>query len=81
MRTNRWFQGLTYKTTYVSQQAIEDIIAKEVGLTPNKFYHQCILDIMTSDKWAYPNANLNDAFPHIKPMGVEEFVKKWWTVQ
>ena len=69
--------GKSFDTTYIPKQTLEDINAKEASPW-ERFGAQIALEILTNKQWAYTTANLNDSFPEIQPMGVEEFVKRWW---
>jgi hypothetical protein len=43
-----------------------------------KFWAQCFLEILTKNRLGYEGMSLNQACPHIRPVGTEEFLKKWW---
>lgn len=39
---------------------------------------QFCIEMVASDRLGSPDANLNDLCPQVKPMGIEEFLQKWW---
>ena len=71
--------GKPFDVTYLSKEKLNEIIADPSTPLLSKYVTQCYLEIAQSTIWDYPNANLNDRFPEVQPMSVEEFLKTWWT--
>ena len=79
LRVLTGFVGKPFDATYTPKEVYEGIIAKEIEPSWTKFSAQGCLEIVTHQQGPYTGSNLNDAFPEIRPVRVEEFLKKWWT--
>lgn len=60
----------------VRENSVEEMetVAKEVG--GKRFYNQVRVELAKGS--GVVGDELNKAFPHIRPVGVKEFVTKWW---
>ena len=69
--------GTKFDVTYLSQSDLE---ARLVPNPPNamaNIFTECMLEV-TRGRFDFKDLNLNALFPDIKPMGLEEFLQKWW---
>lgn len=75
-------EGHKFEVTYISEQQLEqqlaEINSKTEGWSFERLYVQYLLTLIQTDLLAHESANLNDACPHIQPMDVEGFMRKWW---
>ncbi|QIW96198.1 hypothetical protein AMS68_001716 [Peltaster fructicola] len=60
----------------IRENSIAELQALADSNPQARFYNQ--VRIAIDDGWALVNPDLNKAFPHIKPVTMEEFVDKWW---
>ena len=73
-----WLVGTTFAVAYLSEEELEKRIDPTISNPAFNFYWQMMLQNLRTDRLSYERANMNETFPHIKPMKVEEFVKTWW---
>jgi hypothetical protein len=69
--------------TYLTEEDVRRTIATqsahhETAFSAEKSFAQCFLEMLTENRYGYEGMNLNEACPHVRPMGIEEFLKKWW---
>ncbi|KIJ28626.1 hypothetical protein M422DRAFT_54518 [Sphaerobolus stellatus SS14] len=65
-------RGRKFEVTYISMEELEKVLQKDPQLSS-----QGQMEIARG-RFAY-KPNLNEILPDVKPMSVEEFLKKWWT--
>lgn len=74
------FLGGKFSVSYVSLETMQKRLdelrdpSDIAALVETQF---CI-EMVASDRLGSPDANLNDLCPEVKPMGIEEFLQKWW---
>ena len=73
-----WPAGTKFTVTYLSEEELEKHIDPTISNPAYNFYWQMMLQNLRTDRLSYERANMNETFPDIKPMKVEEFVKTWW---
>ena len=69
-------ERVQWRSFLVRENSVEEMerVAREVE--GKRFYNQVRVALVKGE--GVVGAELNKAFPEIKPVGVEEFVKKWW---
>ena len=70
--------GEKFAVTYLS---VEELERRIVPNAPNPIVNmapQMMLEIIRTKRFAYTRGNLNELIPEIKPITIEEFLKKWW---
>lgn len=74
--------------TYLSE---EQLVQKLVALNAlpeqhrgdidlEKFFAQWWLEVLRTNPLGYEEKNLNELCPQVEPMGIEEFLGKWWGI-
>lgn len=76
--TNVLHTGRKFSVTYVPIKELESRLAtnKRNGVT--NFGLELITEIGRTDRFGFADANLNDLCPQVKPMTIEQFLRKWW---
>ena len=69
--------GRKFTVTRISEAELESRIKPNAPSPTVNMAWQIMLELMRTKRWSY-EANLNAILPEIKPMSVEEFLKKWW---
>jgi hypothetical protein len=66
--------------TYLTEEDVrQTIIAhSEATFSMEKAIAQSFLEIVTKNRLGYEGMSLHQACPHVRPMGIEEFLEKWW---
>ena len=70
--------GEKFAVTYLS---VEELERRIVPNAPNPIVNmapQMMLEIIRTKRFAYERGNLNELIPEIKPITIDEFLKKWW---
>ena len=70
--------GKKFAVTYLS---VEELERRIVPNAPNPIVNmapQMMLEIIRTKRFAYERGNLNELIPEIKPITIDEFLKKWW---
>ena len=73
-------QGRKFDVAYPSAEDLRKTITSHpiLPFSVERLWAQCYLDIITEGSLGYEGANLNELCPGVRPMGIEEFLKKWW---
>ena len=69
--------GKKFTVTYISEEELEKRIKPDAPNPIVNMSWQMLLEIIRTDRWDY-EANLNDLLPEVKPISIEDFLKKWW---
>jgi hypothetical protein len=77
------YKGRQFDVTYLTEEDVRRTIVvqsarQETSFSAEKSFSQCFLEMLTENGYGYEGKNLNQACPHIRPVGIEEFLKKWW---
>ena len=71
--------GTKFAVTYASEAELRQRIVPGAPPAVNFYVEMMLQNLRTdSDRISYEHANVNELFPDIKPMKVEEFVRTWW---
>ena len=76
--------------TYLDEKQLVEIVEKPAEqpsalaekfgeLSFPKVVAQWWLETLKSNPCGYDGKNMNELCPQIQPVGVEEFLRKWWT--
>ena len=69
--------GKKFTVTHISEEELEKRIKPDAPNPIVNMSWQMLLEIIRTDRWDY-EANLNDLLPEVKPISIEDFLKKWW---
>ena len=81
--------GRKFDITYLTKSQLVELVehpieqsavlAEKYGeLNFHKIIAQWWLEALKSNPGGYEGKNLNDLCPQVQPVGVEEFLRKWW---
>jgi len=69
--------GRKFQVTYLSEQDLRKAMDPNPPSPFNNFYYEAMIEI-TRGRFMC-DANLNALCPEVRPVGVEEFLRKWWS--
>lgn len=73
------FLGKKFVVTHLTVDDIKSQFVPNPPLPVVNIVKQGILVAAQSpERWGFADANLNKLCPDVKPMNIEEFLKKWW---
>lgn len=69
--------GVKFDVSYISVAELKaQIDPNPTSPFPN-FLKQVMIEVVRG-RFAFQELNLNRLIPQVKPMGIEEFLQKWW---
>lgn len=74
-------RGKKFQTTYLSKEQLLKIIDERRDKVSDlqKMFAQWWLEVLGDNPVGYEGKNLNDLCPEVQPMGIKEFLNKWWS--
>ena len=73
--------GRKFDVTYVSKEELNETIALHADdqwLSIELFLAQSMLNALEDNAAGFEGMNLNELCPEVHPVGIEEFLRKWW---
>ncbi len=70
--------GKKFSVEYVSAEELEKRKVADPPSIMVNFIWEVLGEMVNTDRGNFEGASLNQLFPDVKPMKIDEFLKTWW---
>ena len=71
------YTGKKFEITYRSVETLEALLGPNPPLTFANIFLQSEIEI-AKGRWNFGDLTLNKLLPQVKPVGIKDFLEKWW---